>query len=724
MKTKPKHFGIAAVALSIASVSAVSTAQLAPLEKKFQKMQTTAFAGPLQTDRQFDRLIIKFKEEASTRAGVFDFNAARSQVTMLDTSAALNLVASSAAGLSYLKSVTAQTHVAITAQKLNRAELFALAKQIEQDPRVAYAEIDEIAQTQFVPNDPSYLNAQWHYQAASTYPGGANLPAAWDRATGAGVVVAVIDTGIRPHADLVANLLPGYDFVSGDTTGGTFNRANDGDGRDPDPSDPGDFAAAGACATGSLASNSSWHGTHVAGTIAAVTNNGTGGAGVAFGAKILPVRALGVCGGFTSDIAAGMQWAAGLTVPGVPTNPNKAKVLNLSLGGSGACSATYQDAVNAVRAAGSVVVAATGNDAASSIGQPANCAGVIAVTAHTKLGDNASYANIGSGTVVSGPGGGVGFVLAGDGSPVYSTLNTGTTTPATDSYGGKIGTSMATPHVAGIAALIASLQPAITPAALQSILSSSVRPHPVGTYCATRTDCGAGLVDAKAAIDRITSLAPSVAASVTQAGVRPTGSTINFTAAALTGGSGNTTFSYQWTQLTGPAVTLVNSTSSSTSFIAPALGASYTFGVKVTDGTGLIASNQVSVTSDTAPILSPIAAQTVVLGGNLSFTASATDAEKNPVVFVASGLPAGASLDPATGVFSWKGAGPQGTYAITVTPNDGTFSGTSQTVPITVAAPVSTGSGGGGATGLWDLLGMLALGAVALFTRQRHAAKK
>ena len=718
MKTKPKNFGIAAVALSIASVSAVSTAQLAPLEKKFQKMQTTAFAGPLQTDRQFDRLIIKFKEEATTRAGVFDFNAARSQVTMLDTSAALNLVASSAAGLSYLKSVTAQTHVAITAQKLNRAELFALAKQIEQDPRVAYAEIDEIAQTQFVPNDPSYQNAQWHYQAASTHPGGANLPAAWDSATGSGVVVAVIDTGVRPHVDLAANLLPGYDFVS------DLTMANDGDGRDSDASDPGNWNVAGACGAGSLARDSNWHGTHVAGTIAAVTNNGVGGAGVAFGAKILPVRAIGVCGGFTSDIAAGMQWAAGLSVPGVPANLNKAKVLNLSLGSSGLCSATYQDAVNAVRAVGSVVVAATGNDGASSIGKPANCAGVIAVTAHTKLGDHANYGNIGSGTVISGPGGGTGVVLAGDGALIYSTLNNGTTTPATDSYAGYKGTSMATPHVAGIAALIAGLQPAITPAALQSILSSSARPHPIGTFCATRTDCGAGLVDAKAAIDRLTSLAPSVAASVTQAGVRPTGSTINFTAAALAGGSGNTTFSYQWTQLAGPTVNLVSTATANTSFAAPALGASYTFAVRVTDGTGLIASNQVSVTSNTAPVLSPIAAQIVVQGGNLSFTASATDAETNPVVFVASGLPAGSSLNPATGVFSWNGAGPQGNYSITVTPNDGTFNGTSQTVPITVAAPVSTGSGGGGTTGLWELLGMLALGAVALFTRQRHAVKK
>jgi hypothetical protein len=382
--------------------------------------------------------------------------------------------------------------------------------------------------------------------------------------------------------------------------------------------------------------------------------------------------------------------------------------------------------VDAVRAAGSVVVAATGNNGWIGVGSPANCAGVIAVTAHTKRGDHADYGNIGAGTSISGPGGGTGLMgLPGDGALVYSTLNTGTTRPLADGYAGYQGTSMATPHVAGVAALIASVQPALTPAALQSILSSSARPHPVGTYCATRSDCGAGLVDAQAALDRLSSLAPSVAASVTQTGVRPTGSTISFMAAASPGGSGNATFNYQWTQLAGPTVTLASTTTANTSFTAPALGASYTFAVKVTDGTGLIASNQVSVTSNTAPVLSPVAAQTVVQGGNLSFTVAATDAEKNPVVFVTSGLPAGASLDPATGVFSWNGAGPQGTYAITVTPNDGTFNGTSQTVPVTVAAPASTGSGGGGgAIGVWDVMALLALGAAALLTRQRQAPKQ
>lgn len=708
------------MALSIATVSAVSIAQLAPRGKTFPNAQATAFAGPLQTQQRFNRLIIKFKDKAATLAGVFDFFAARNQVAMLDGSASLNLAKTSAVSLSYLKSVTSQTHVALTGQKLSRAELFALAKQIEQDPSVAYAEIDEIAQAQFTPNDPDYLTQQWHYQAPVSFAGGVNLPMAWDLSTGAGVVVAVIDTGFRPHADLAANLLPGYDFISADGPG-VFATANDGDGRDSDASDPGDWSLAGACDSGSLASNSSWHGTHVAGTIAAVTNNGVGVAGAAFGAKVLPVRVLGVCGGFMSDIAAGMRWAAGLSVPGVPANPNKAKVLNLSLGGSGACALTYQDAINAVRAVGSVVVVATGNDGQSSIDQPANCAGVVAVTAHTKLGDNANYANIGAGTAISGPGGGAGTVVAGDGARVYSTLNSGTTIPVADSYGLLAGTSQATSHVAGVAALLASLQPEISPDTLLSVLVSSARPHPAGTFCATRSDCGTGLVDAKAALDRLNSLAPTVTASLSLPGVRPTGSTISFMARASAGSSGNTTFSYQWTQIAGPAVSLSSTTAAATSFVAPSPGASYTFKVKVTDGTGLSASNQVSVTSNTAPVLNPIPAQTVGETGRLSFTATATDAENNPVVFLASGQPPGSSLDAATGVFTWNWAGPAGNYTVTITPNDGAFSGAPQTVPITVTASEQrSSSGGGGSMGWFDLLALLSLAGLGLYVARRQ----
>ncbi|CAM3451316.1 S8 family peptidase [Polaromonas hydrogenivorans] len=718
MKIKPQHFAVTALTLCIATLAAVSTAQMAPQGKGFSTAHSSAFAGPLQTEHRFDRLIVRFKDGAVTRAGVFDFNAARSQVALLQAGTAPKLPGPPAASLAYLKSITAETHVVISGQKLNRAELFAFAKQLEQDPRVVYAEIDEIAQPLFTPNDPAYPGQQWHYQSPAVFPGGLNLPGAWDRSTGKGVVVAVIDTGVRPHVDLAANLLPGYDFVS------DLAMANDGDGRDGNASDPGTWNLAGACGTGSPATRSTWHGTHVAGTIAAVTNNGTGGAGVAFGAKVLPVRVLGVCGGFGSDIAAGMRWAAGLSVPGVPDNPNKAKVLNLSLGSSGTCGQTFQDAVNALKNVGSVVVAATGNDGQIGIGQPANCAGVIAVTAHTKLGDNADYANIGAGTTLSGPGGGYGSNIAGDGAGIYSTLNTGATSPGADSYASSQGTSMAAPHVAGLAALLASVQPAITPDALRSVLISSARPHPAGTFCEKRSDCGAGLADAKAALDRLDSLAPSVAASVAQAGVQRTGATVTFNAAASAGSSGSAISSYEWSQLTGPAVRLSSTTAASTSFVAPAPGASYTFQVKVTDGLGLTAANQVSVTSNTAPVLNPIAAQTVLHGSNLSFTASATDAENNSVVFVANNLPAGSSLNPASGVFTWNAAGPAANYSFTITPSDGTFSGAPQTVSVAVTAPPPVSGGGGGSMDWLDVLALLSLATLSVYFGRRHGTPR
>jgi serine protease len=236
--------------------------------------------------------------------------------------------------------------------------------------------------------------------------------------------------------------------------------------------------------------NSSWHGTQTAGIIAALGNNATGITGIAYGARILPLRVLGVCGGYTSDTAAAIQWAAGLAVPGVPANPNVAKIINMSFGRSGNCSPTYQNAITAARNAGTALVISTGNDfSRSTITQPANCVGVIAVTAHTSSGGNADYANVGTGTTISAPG-----------SAITTTSNTGTTTPGDDSYSAHSGTSFAAPHVTGVAALLAQVQPGISPTELQTYLVNSARPHPAGTYCAGRSDCGAGLLDAFRAV--------------------------------------------------------------------------------------------------------------------------------------------------------------------------------------------------------------------------------
>ena len=359
------------------------------------------------------------------------------------------------------------------------------------DANVEYAEPDRILRPLFVPNDALYAQ-QWDLFDTT---GGIRAPAAWDKATGLGVTVAVIDTGVRPHADLVANLLPGYNFISDAFVSGSNGRSNDA-------TDTGDAVSAGYCGSGSLASNSSWHGTHVSGIVAATAGNGTGVAGVAFKAKVLPLRVLGRCGGYTSDIADAIVWAAGGAVAGVPNNPNPAKVINLSLGGDGMCNVTTQAAINSARAKGSVVVVAAGNNNADAgTTSPANCAGVIAVAATGKSGGKASYSNFGSNVTLAAPGGD-------RDAGIVSTLNAGTTTAAADSYAAYMGTSMATPVVSGVIALMFSVNQNLTPDQITSMLKSSARAFP-----ATCTNCGVGIVDAAAAV----ALAASASAPITAA---------------------------------------------------------------------------------------------------------------------------------------------------------------------------------------------------------------
>lgn len=419
--------------------------------------------------------------------------------------------------LTLQRSISAQLHVVLTDRGLSQTEMRQLIEQLQRDPLVEYAEIDPRIKPQFVPNDPLYGSRQWNLQPPGPgREGGANLPGAWDVARGAvapgqGVVVAVVDTGLRPHVDLASRLLPGYDFIS------DADIANDLDAQwDSDASDPGDWISLQdsekAEFSGCAVSPSSWHGTMMAGTIAAVTGNSLGIAGMAPGARLLPVRVFGKCGGYLSDAITGVYWAVGLELPSLPDsmrapplNPYPARVINLSMAAPGVCSAAFQEAVDRVRAKGAVVVAATGNQddtqADKALSQPANCKGVIAVTAHTRRGDLAYYANGSASTTLSAPGGGFGLnQLLNDGDAITSLGNSGLTSPLSDNYGEVRGTSIAAAHVSGLVALLLGMQANLSPDQIRVVLTRSARAYPAGSYCQTSAVCGAGMLDAEAAV--------------------------------------------------------------------------------------------------------------------------------------------------------------------------------------------------------------------------------
>ena len=453
-----------------------------------------AAISPQPSQQITDRVIVKFKNDsaighASSMSGA--------QMNLLSRRAG--------AGLRHVRQLATGAQLLQLENRQARQRMADIISALMTDANVEYVEPDMKMYRLAVPNDSLY-NEQWQYFEAT---GGLNLPAAWDTSQGSGVVVAVIDTGYLPHADLAANILPGYDMISDPDV------AQDGNGRDANASDNGDWEPAGACYNGSPSTNSSWHGTHVAGTVAAVTNNSNGVSGVAYNAKVLPVRVLGRCGGYLSDIADGMIWAAGGSVFGVPANVNPAQVLNLSLGGSGNCSNTSQSAINTVRNLGATVVVAAGNENTNaSNSNPANCNGVIAVAATNRSGGRAYYSNYGAIIDVAAPGG---DMRSSSANGILSTLNTGRTTPNTDSYAFYQGTSMATPHVAGVAALLYEVNPAITPDQVESTLKSTARDFP-----ATCSQCGSGIVDAAAAVASAGGVVPPPVDNVLENGVAVT----------------------------------------------------------------------------------------------------------------------------------------------------------------------------------------------------------
>lgn len=341
-------------------------------------------------------------------------------------------------------------------QRLKYRTLLA-AKQLPRDPDIEVAEPNLLLQPTLEPNDSLY-SLQWHYPEIS-------LPGAWDLTTGTStgpndVIVAVVDTGIlSSHPDFDQQLVTdGYDFIADSV------RARDTDGIDDDPEDEGDLAYGGS---------SSFHGSHVAGTIAARSDNGAGVAGVSWGAKIMPLRALGVDGGTSFDVIQAVRYAAGLSNVSAEFPAQRADIINLSLG-SPFFSSAEQLTYDAVRAAGVIVISSAGNESSSTPSYPAGYDGVVSVSATTIDGSIAPYSNFGA-VQVAAPGGYNATDLNGDGfaDGVVSTLgDDGSSGTVQLGYGALNGTSMAAPHVAGVAALMKAVHPGLTPVEFDNALAS------------------------------------------------------------------------------------------------------------------------------------------------------------------------------------------------------------------------------------------------------------
>jgi serine protease len=552
---------------------------------------------------QADRLIVGFK---ATPANTVTKTIERSvrgrsiRVSQAQTSRAdlLALVARSALSTAGSRQITPSMHVVYLPRTLFGAAVDAALMRLRADPAVAFADVDARRYPHEIPNDPLFQpvagtgSGQWFMLTPSNATASSDVAAtdavsAWNITTGSsGNVIADVDSGVRfDHPDLLragfgGRLLPGYDFVGEDfnvTSGaplGTYLTANDGDGWDPDPSDPGDWINSADQGNSVLfpsakcpIQDSSWHGTRVVGVLGAITNNALGVAGMTWNNYLLPVRSLGKCGGYDSDIMAGMQWAAGMTVSGVADNPYPASIINLSLGGSGACPSAYQDLIDTLSAMGVLVVASAGNESGP-VDTPGNCSGVLAVAGLRNVGTKVGYSSLGAEVGVSAPAGNCVNSSGACLRSIDTTINAGLTTPAANTYTNEInpnlGTSFAAPIVSGIAALMRSVNANLTPAQLIMRIEASATPFPpntAGLPVCPATDsatgqcscvagqCGAGMVNAYSAV--LAALDPIAAVAVP---ANLSAGTAVFSAAGSAAACAKTIASFAWTATGGVAI--------------------------------------------------------------------------------------------------------------------------------------------------------------------------
>lgn len=633
----------------------------------------------------------------------------------------------------------------------------ALAAKLAADPDVEWAAVDGRRHALLAPNDPLYPDGlvgttpaagQWYLRANSgSVKSSVNVEPAWNQATGNGVVVAVLDTGITNHPDLNSKVVQGYDFVG--YSSADVATANDGDLDDADPHDPGDWITAAEDASGEFKdcgeSDSSWHGTQVAGIIGAETNNGVGMAGIARDAQVLPVRVLGKCGGYDSDIVAGMYWAAGLSVSGVPVNSHPAQVLNLSLGSQDECNAAYLAAMADLTAAGVVVVAAAGNDGLA-VGTPANCPGMVAVAGLRHIGSKVGFSNLGPEITVGAPGGNcvneTGTCLY----PLLSAVNTGTKSPLAATYSDgdnhlTLGTSFSSPIVAGTVALMLQANPALTPAQVTSALKTSARAYPTTggdsgsiacvaptdtpqdseCYCTTGT-CGAGMADAGGAVSRAkTGPFPAIAASRLTA---VEGGSATFNGGGSSVLSGRSVASYQWAITKGDTLaSFTSATNASTAAIKTSGAGHVEVQLTITDNLGASTSIRQPLEVTGSALAAAINASPTApeVGDNVALNASSSVVDAGRTITAYQwAITSGGTLasfsgatNASTATLATTAAGAV-TVRLTITDSTGLQASTTRT--LTISAASSGGGGGGGALSLWWGLGLL-LAAAALRRR-------
>lgn len=621
------------------------------------------------------RVIVRFKAQAdSVRAKALSVKATRLEAREVVQTRATALGLRTGQRLAAGRSLDGRTHV-VVAHGLTSAQL---VKRLAADSEVELAVVDQRRKHFVLPNDPLFgeetVNAektlsgvqsrdidQWYLKKPGSVMNPAvvssiNAPAAWDVTTGSpSVIVAVLDTGVRlDHPDLAGKFVSGYDMVGLGSPGSMSTAiANDGNGKDADPSDPGDWVSAsdigklGSGCDSSDIANSSWHGTRVSGLIAANTNNRAGMAGVGWALKLLPVRVLGKCGGYDSDIIAGMKWAAGVDMRdvGLPENPNKAKVLNLSLGGTGSCGTSgtgqlYREAIAEVNAKGATIVVAAGNSAGEAVGLPGNCPGVITVAALRHVGTKVGFSSVGPEVTIAAPGGNCINTASGQPClyPMVSTTNSGTTSPVAytgdgvyTNAGASVGTSFSAPIVSGIVGLMASVRPSLTSAEATQILKTTARPFPttgggsaadgnpgacvapssaeqLECYCTTST-CGAGMVDAAAAVKAALALNGAIV-TITQnpaSGGLVAGQTLTLTAATTGLASGHAVASIAWTITDGGGIVtaFASGANAASATITPSAAGSFTVRADVTDNLGFVYSQPVTISVAAGQLVNP-----------------------------------------------------------------------------------------------------------------------